>query len=252
MSSTTDYFDRLAGRWTDNYGRMGYYRQRLDTVLEWIDAEPRVSSLLDFGCGSGVMMRALLACGRDVTGVDASAAMVQAACAHLGALRASARYELEVIAADDFRGRYLDTTYQGVLCLGVLEYVPNAPFLLERLARVVEPGGFLILSVPNRQSVFRYLETFIHQHPRPFRRLPFLRHLTAPESYLSLQVHQFVCEQLNRIMAAFGATCERVAYQVAPPPLRALDAYPRLGMNMMVRYRKTGGHPNRWRAAPND
>src|SRR5215470_3696020 len=100
---TIRYFDRLAGQWTERYSRSSHFRRRLETVLAWVDAEPRGSSLLDFGCGSGVMVRALVERGFTVTGVDASFGMIEAAREHLRNAAAN-RYQLETIAADGYAG----------------------------------------------------------------------------------------------------------------------------------------------------
>jgi ubiquinone/menaquinone biosynthesis C-methylase UbiE len=44
-----------------------------------------------------------------------------------------------------------------VVCIGVLEYVPDPSAVLASIRRVLRPGGHLIVSFPNRQSAFRLL-----------------------------------------------------------------------------------------------
>jgi len=95
---TIRYFDRLAGQWTERYARSEHFRRRLETVLTWVDREPRGCSVLDFGCGSGVMVRALVERGFEVTGVDGSAGMIAAAQQHLH--NAPAHYDLEGVTGD--------------------------------------------------------------------------------------------------------------------------------------------------------
>lgn len=238
MTTATDYFDRIAGDWTEKYQRDGFFRRRLETVLSWLDGEPAASSILDFGCGSGVLMDALLKSGRTVTGVDASPGMIETAQAHLNSSASRGRYTLELIDPGHFAGRYVGTVYAGVICLGVLEYVPNAPNLLARLGSVVAPGGVLILSVPNRSSLLRMVETTVYKHPALFRRVPLFAHLTAADSYRRFQIQQFTLSQLSRVLVSVGLELEEARYQVAPPPLQAFDRHRLVGMTVLAKYRK--------------
>jgi len=238
MTTTTEYFDRMAGHWTEKYQRDGFFRRRLETVLSWFDGEPAASSILDFGCGSGVLMGALLQCGRTVTGVDASPVMIETARAHLKSGAVRGRYTLELIDPEQFAGRYLTTVYAGVVCLGVLEYVPNASTLLARLGSVVAPGGVLILSAPNRSSLLRMIETTVYKHPGLFKRVPPFAHLTGVDTYRRFQTHQFTLSELSRVLASARFQLEEARYQVAPPPLQALDRHRLIGMTVLAKYRK--------------
>src|ERR1700682_3682351 len=94
----------------------------------------------DLGCGSGQMSAALAPFVGRVIAVDASAAMLQAAKRRLSAfdnvdLR---RGELEALPIDD---RALDVA---TLML-VLHHVPEPERALAEVARVLKPGGRLIL-----------------------------------------------------------------------------------------------------------
>jgi len=238
MTIATDYFDRIAGHWTEKYQHDGFFRRRLETVLSWLDGEPAATSILDFGCGSGVLMDALLEGGRTVTGVDASPGMIETAQVLLRSDASRGRYTLELIDPGHFAGRYLGTVYAGVVCLGVLEYVPNPSTLLARLAAVVAPGGVLILSVPNRSSLLRLIETTVYRHPTFFRRLPVFAHLTGADTYRRFQIQQFTLSQLSRILASAGLQLEEARYQVAPRPLQALDRHRLVGMTVLAKYRK--------------
>src|SRR4029453_14999791 len=164
-TETIRYFDRLASEWTERYARSPHFRRRLETVLAWVEHEPVGGSLLDFGCGSGVMVRALVERGFTVTGVDASSQMIAAARRYLCSTSPE-RYQLEVIDGMGDEGNYRHATYHGVLCVAVLEYVRDADALLARLAALIEAGGFLVVSVPNQTSVLRRLEWFLHRHQR--------------------------------------------------------------------------------------
>jgi 2-polyprenyl-3-methyl-5-hydroxy-6-metoxy-1,4-benzoquinol methylase len=49
-----------------------------------------------------------------------------------------------------------DSTYDVVLCMGVVEHIPHAPRLIfERINRVLKPGGVLILDTPNVAYIYK-------------------------------------------------------------------------------------------------
>ncbi len=237
MTQTIAYFDGLSGQWNDKYLRPSFQR-RLHTTLAWVNDEPAGASLLDFGCGSGVILRALLAKGFTVTGVDRSARMIEAARATLQSAGILDRYRLEWIEEDGIDGNYARATYRGVICLGVLEYAEDPRSLLAHVASLIEVGGFLLLSVPNQNSLLRKLEQFVHRHPQLFRRLRVLAHLTGPDNYLRLQQHQFTVPPINSLLSELGLRLERSAYQVSPFALRSVENHRHVGMNIILKYRR--------------
>lgn len=66
---------------------------------------------------------------------------------------------------------FRDSTFDTVLCLQVLEHVPQPWRLLDEIARVLRPGGALVLTAPHIWG--------LHEEPRDYYRFtPFgLRHL---------------------------------------------------------------------------
>lgn len=94
-------------------------------------------SALDVGCGSGTYARELSARGVAVTAIDIAPAMMEKARpfvreAHIG--------DLETIS--------LGTTFDVVLCIGVLDFVADVQRTITNLAAHVAPGGRLVVLVP--------------------------------------------------------------------------------------------------------
>jgi ubiquinone/menaquinone biosynthesis C-methylase UbiE len=100
--------------------------------------------ILDAGCGNGRYSRHLLRhadADAVLTAFDLSFNMLVRARHRLGGGRAT------FAAADLTRLPYLDSTFDAVVCGWVLEHLPDPrPGLLE-LARVMKPGGKLLLMV---------------------------------------------------------------------------------------------------------
>ncbi len=97
--------------------------------------------ILDAGCGSGPLSAALRARGAVVTGLDASAAMVDLARQRLGD-------DAELLVADlGARLPFADDQFDDVVASLVLHYLEDWAGPLSELRRVLKPGGRLILSV---------------------------------------------------------------------------------------------------------
>lgn len=95
-------------------------------------AFPPGARLLDLGCGAGATLRLLLALGYRAAGIDLH---IDEAAGSLPLLRASA-------AALPLQSGGLD----GLTCECVLSLLPDAGAALREMARVLRPGGRLLLS----------------------------------------------------------------------------------------------------------
>jgi ubiquinone/menaquinone biosynthesis C-methylase UbiE len=105
--------------------------------------------VLDVGCGSGDVLDGLDRDGLSVIGVDRVPTMLaQAARTH-----PADRF----IVADATRLPISDSSVDLITCLGVLEYIPDYEAALASFFDKLRPGGYLIVSFPNRRSLFRSL-----------------------------------------------------------------------------------------------
>ena len=149
-SQAISYHDTLASGWTQRYASGGFKR-RADFFMREVLPKAKVSGeWIDVGCGSGFFSRILARAGAKVLGVDCSAAMIAAAKAFPGAGEPP-RYDVRTVEElSDAMGRY-----DGALFLSVLEYLDDPSASLGAVARLLRPGGTLILSAPNRNSGLR-------------------------------------------------------------------------------------------------
>jgi ubiquinone/menaquinone biosynthesis C-methylase UbiE len=118
----------------------------LQMVQEWrlpIDAR-----ILDLGCGPGVMTRDLAKLGYRGVGLDASAAMIDNCTerAEAEGLSDSWSYQLGDVEALPFP----DHSFDGAVCMGVIDYLTTDEKLLSEVARVLKPGGHFILCFTNK------------------------------------------------------------------------------------------------------
>lgn len=115
-----------------------WYKGRREIITNILKSYLRPNmQILDAGCGAGGMMECLSKYGQ-VTGIDVSKEMVEH-CRNIG-LSATCDSILKLPFQDHF--------FDLVLCLDVLEHLPDEMTALEELKRVIKPEGVLVLSVP--------------------------------------------------------------------------------------------------------
>jgi SAM-dependent methyltransferase len=105
----------------------------------------RGTRVLDAACGEGYGAALLAAGARSVTGVDVSADTVRHAVARYGHLP-----NLEFEIADCTRLPFADGSFDRVVSFETLEHLEAQDALLAEFRRVLEPGGFAVLSSPDK------------------------------------------------------------------------------------------------------
>lgn len=102
----------------------------------------RNACTLEIGCGSGGLLRMILARGAHAVGVDTSARAVQLA-------RARVPAALVVQIADDDTLPFPNQTFDAILAQHVIEHLSNVDTTLHEWRRVLKPNGRLALATPN-------------------------------------------------------------------------------------------------------
>lgn len=130
-----DYYDDWAERYDETLSEWAYQApgDACDLLAPRLDAGARV---LDVGCGTGLLGRALRSRGDYVVdGLDISAASLKLAEEHGGYARLR-QHDLQVLPLP-----VQDNAYDAAASVGVLTYIEEAEALLRDLCRCVRPGG---------------------------------------------------------------------------------------------------------------
>lgn len=152
-------FNALAQEWWNPKGPMRPLHQINPVRLTFIrrellthfnrDAQSiapfRGLSLLDVGCGAGLVAEPLTRMGFDVTGIDLAEESIRIARTHAEAGGLAITYQaapLESLPAAP--------VYDVITLLEVVEHVPDVVRLMEEAAKRLKPGGILIASTLNR------------------------------------------------------------------------------------------------------
>ena len=93
-------------------------------------------SILDVGCGGGILSEALANQKANVTGIDANESLIQVAKLH--AVETSTLIHYETCTAENFVAPAL---FDVITCMELLEHVPDPEALIKTLSQLLKPGG---------------------------------------------------------------------------------------------------------------
>lgn len=145
-------FSELAHRWWDPESEFRPLHQINPLRLEWIDGLAGLSSksVLDVGCGGGILSDSMARKGANVTGIDLSTKALRVARLHaLEAQTANLQFRevsVEALAAEQ------PGSFDVVTCMEMLEHVPDPASVVQACARLVKPGGWVFFSTINRNA----------------------------------------------------------------------------------------------------
>jgi len=143
-------FSDLAHRWWDADGEFRPLHQINPLRLDWINGLCPVKglSVLDVGCGGGILTDSLARAGATATGIDLSSKALRVAQLHaLDAQTPNVSYReisAEAIAAE------APASFDVVTCMEMLEHVPDPGSVVQACATLVKPGGWVFFSTLNR------------------------------------------------------------------------------------------------------
>jgi 2-polyprenyl-6-hydroxyphenyl methylase/3-demethylubiquinone-9 3-methyltransferase len=142
-------FSDLAHRWWDPTSEFKPLHQINPLRLGWIDkiAGLKGKSVLDVGCGGGILAEAMAVAGAQVKGIDLSDKALKVALLHLLESRLDVNYE--EIGAEALAQREAGH-YDALTCMEMLEHVPDPASTVRACAQLVKPGGHVFFSTLNR------------------------------------------------------------------------------------------------------
>jgi 2-polyprenyl-6-hydroxyphenyl methylase/3-demethylubiquinone-9 3-methyltransferase len=153
-------FSAMADEWWDPAGkfaplhkfnpiRLGFIR---DTAAAHFERDARGLrpfeglSLLDIGCGGGLLSEPMARLGFKALGADASERNVGTAAAHAAAIGVAVEYR--AATAEDLAAE--GQTFDVVLNMEVVEHVADLPSYLAACAKLVRPGGLTFVATLNK------------------------------------------------------------------------------------------------------
>lgn len=153
-------FDALGAEWWDESGpmkplhrlnpvRMGYLKKQICGHFKRDDASfsPfKGLSMLDVGCGGGLVTEPLCRLGAAVTGVDAGAKNIKIAQEHARQQGLTIDYKATTVEKMAAAGK----TFDVVTALEIIEHVADPALFISACCKLVKKNGLLIFSTLNR------------------------------------------------------------------------------------------------------
>lgn len=150
-------FNDLAATWWDETGPM-WPLHRLNAlrvpfidaqIHEHLDLTPDATlqnvSILDVGCGGGILSESMAKLGASVHGIDVADRNIHAARQHMQNTDLHLSYDVMEV-----KHLPTDRQYDVVLNMEVVEHVDDLDAFLSDCGRVTRPGGMMILATINR------------------------------------------------------------------------------------------------------
>ena len=194
-------FEAMADAWWDPTGkfkplhrlnpvRVRFIRDRLAATLGRNPEEPeplRGLSILDIGCGGGLLAEPLARLGAEVTGVDAAERNIAIARRHAESVGVKVTYL--PCTAEDLAAQ--DAKFDAVLAMEIVEHVADLDAFFKAAASLLKPEGTMFVATLNRtvksfafaivgaEYVLRWLPRGTHDWRRFMRPSELARHLRS-------------------------------------------------------------------------
>ena len=144
-----DKFSQLAHRWWDPNSEFKPLHEINPLRLGYIDRLARLGgkTVLDVGCGGGILSESMAALGAHVTGIDLGDKALKVAKLHL--LESGKQVTYRKIAVEAL-AKEQPHHYDVVTCMEMLEHVPSPASIVHACAQLVKLGGWVFFSTINR------------------------------------------------------------------------------------------------------
>lgn len=150
-------FTTLANEWWDRNGAFKSLHDINPLRLNWIEdkvheqyGSPLMGkTVLDVGCGGGILSHSMAVRGATVLGVDLGAENLQAGQIHAERTGMADSLAFRCVAIEDLAKEQAGT-YDVVTCMEMLEHVPDPAAIVQACYELLKPNGVCVMSTINR------------------------------------------------------------------------------------------------------
>ncbi len=143
-------FSALASRWWDKESEFKPLHEinplRLDYINQHVGGLAD-KTVLDIGCGGGILSESMAQQGAKVTGIDMGEAALNVAKLHL--YESELNIEYQQTTAEQLSEEH-PARFEIITCMEMLEHVPDPASVVTACHKLIKPGGHLFFSTINR------------------------------------------------------------------------------------------------------
>lgn len=147
----------------------------------------REAKVLDVGCGNGTLSIFMASQGCTVTALDISNQAVMQATMGAKNLGVAGITFVPV----DFAEFSTDDTFDAILCLDVLEHIPDDNAAIAKMAGLLKPGGIVVIRVPSPRAFLHRFRLAVFDQDVFDRSVGHLRRYAPKELVSKLSAHGF-------------------------------------------------------------
>ena len=143
-------FNDIASRWWDPDGEFKPLHLLNPVRLSYISDELQGlfgKTVIDIGCGGGILAESMARSGADVTGLDMAEDSLNVARLH--ALEAGVTLNYQQATAEHYAAAH-GAQFDVVTCMEMLEHVPEPMSVIQACADLAKPGATLFFSTLNK------------------------------------------------------------------------------------------------------
>ncbi len=179
-NNVVDWHTKMAADFDRKYTKNKAFRERYAVWTKTIDKYSSWDShVLDIGCGSGILSFYLAERNGSVIGVDGSIEMLRICQARK---REIGMANVEFLNYDIMSlGQIFSAQADLIVCSSVLEYLDDLTGSLRLLASFMKDRGILVLSMPNKHSLYRLMEPLIFKLTGRPRYYKYIRNVCSLE-----------------------------------------------------------------------
>ncbi len=156
-------FGSQAERWWDRNGEFKTLHDinplRINFIQKFISVQDK--RMVDVGCGGGILTEGLAKKGADMLGIDLSEELLDIADLH--GLESGVRANYKKISAEAL-AEAEPASFDHVVCMEMLEHVPEPGSIIAACAAMVKPGGYVFFSTLNRKPKAYLLAIVAAEH----------------------------------------------------------------------------------------
>ncbi len=156
-------FGSQAERWWDKNGEFKTLHDvnplRISYIQQFISVQDQ--KIVDIGCGGGILTEGLAKKGATMLGIDLSEDLIDIADLH--GLESGVNAHYKKISAESL-AEAEPASFDHVVCMEMLEHVPDPGSIIAACAKMVKPGGHVFFSTLNRKPKAYLLAIVAAEH----------------------------------------------------------------------------------------